>query len=164
MVLGGIVNWEIAGAVGELIAAIAVVTSLVYLGRQFRLASTQAVQDTYQQTVNTFSASKENADLVYRGSFELASLDPGEQFHYMMLLSNLYNTAALCWEQHQKGVISDEALRRLLVPSYHYYSSEGGQAFWKGKLSGIPIRDVFPDGFVDHIETESLKFLPERAT
>lgn len=163
-VLGGNVNWEIVGALGEIVAAVAVVASLIYLGRQFRLASTQAVQDTYQQTVNSFSASKENAELAYRGSYQLDSLSVEERFHYMMLLSSLYNTASLCWELHQKGVISDAALRRTLVACYHYYTSEGGQAFWKGELSGIPIRNVFPDGFVDHIETESEKIIPKKAT
>jgi hypothetical protein len=157
-------NWEIAGSTGEIVGAAAVVASLIYLARQFRLASTQAVQDTYQQTVNSFSASKENAELVYRGSYELDSLSAEERFHYMMLLPGLYNTASLCREQHQKGVISDAALRRTLVASYHFYASEGGQAFWKGELSGIPIRIVFPDGFVDHIETESSKIMHEKST
>ena len=157
-------NWEIAGALGEIVAAMAVVASLIYLGRQFRIASTQAVQDTYQQTVNSFSASKENAELIFRGSYELDSLNPTERFHYMMLLSGLYSTASLCWEQHQKGVISDAALRRTLVACYHYYTSEGGQAFWNGELSGIPIRNVYPDGFVDHIENESAKIVSQPAT
>jgi hypothetical protein len=163
-VCGGIVNWEVVGAIGEIIAAVAVIASLIYLGRQFRLASTQAVQDTYQQTVNGFSASKENAELVYKGSFELDSLSPEERFHYMMLLSSLYNTASMCWEQHQKGVISDATLRRILLACYHYYTSQGGQAFWKGELSGVPIRNVFPEGFVDHIESESEKIVSQNAT
>ena len=157
-------NWEVASAIGEMLSAVAVVASLIYLGRQFRLASIQAVQDTYQQTVNNFSSSKENADLVYRGSFDLGSLTDGERFHYMMLQSNLFNTASLCWEQHRKGIISDDALRRVLIPSYFYYTTEGGQAFWNGELSGVPIRNMLPGGFVDHIESESKKLIPERDT
>ena len=47
-------NWEAIGAFGEIIGAIAVVLSLVYVGKQFRYSSTYALENIYFQTSNNF--------------------------------------------------------------------------------------------------------------
>ncbi len=45
-------GWEAVGAIAEGLAALAVVVSLLYVGRQFRHSSTQSLQTIYFQTVN----------------------------------------------------------------------------------------------------------------
>lgn len=145
-------NRDAIGAIGEIIGAGAVVLSVAYVASQFRKASTQTTHDIYQQTVNNFSSSPENADLVYRGSFQLESLSDSERYHYGMLLSNFFNAASLVWEQRQQRAVSGEALNRIMGVAYFYYSTPGGKAFWEGELSGIHVNRVFPPGFVHDVE------------
>ena len=154
-------NWEPIGALAELVGAFAVVGSLLYVGKQFRQASTQTTHDRYQQTVNNFSASRENADLIWKGNNHPEELSEAEINHYSMLIANFLFAASLVWEQHQKRIVSDDSFKRIMTIAYYYYSTKGGRAYWDGFWSGVPIRTFFPVGFVDHVESESHKLWGE---
>lgn len=154
-------NWELIGAIAELAGALAVVASLLYLGKQFRHASTQTTHDIYQQTVNNFSASAENANLVMKGNNHPEELSEEEVNQYNMLMANFLFAASLVWEQHEKRIVSDDSFKRIMTVAYFYYSTKGGRAYWDGKWSGVPVRRFFPTGFVDHVESESQKFFAE---
>jgi hypothetical protein len=148
-------NWEPIGALAELVGALAVVGSLLYVGRQFRHASTQTTHDIYQQTVNNFSASPENAELVWRGNNDPERLSDAERYHYSMLMANFLFAASLVWEQHEKRIVSDESFKRIMIIAYFYYNTKGGRAYWDGEYTGVPARVFLPAGFADHVESES---------
>ena len=87
-------NWDAIGAVGEILSALAVVGSLIYVGRQFRHSSTHSLHSLYQQTVSNFSANPANADLMFRGNSDPGQLTRAEQYHYAILLHDLLNAVS----------------------------------------------------------------------
>ena len=108
-------NWDAIGAFGEIFGGLAVVGSLLYLGLQFRHSSTIALHGIYQQTVSNFSASPENASIMFRGNQNPGDLTDVERYQYGILLHDLHNVVSLTWEQHQRGLVNREGIDRLMV-------------------------------------------------
>ena len=146
-------NWDAIGAVGEILGALAVVGSLIYVGRQFRHSSTHSLHSLYAQTVSNFSANPANADVIFRGNNDPSQLTDSERYHYTMLLHDLHNAVSVNWEQYQRGLINEEAKDRLLKVAALYISSPGGRAWWTGELNGFRMSEFFPVTYVDVIES-----------
>ena len=146
-------NWGAIGAVGEILGALAVVGSLIYVGRQFRHSSTHSLHSLYQQTVGNFSASPANADVMFRGNNDPGQLTYAERYHYAILLHDLHNAVSINWEQYQRGLINEEGKDRLMKVASYYTNTPGGTAWWAGELSGIPARGFFPISYVEAIES-----------
>ncbi len=146
-------NWDAIGAIGEILGALAVVGSLIYVGRQFRHSSTHSLHSLYAQTVSNFSANPANADVIFRGNNDPSQLTDAEQFHYTMMLHDLHNAVSVNWEQYQRGLINEEAKDRLLKVAAIYTSTPGGRAWWTGELNGFRMSEFFPDTYVEVIES-----------
>jgi len=140
-------NWEAIGAFGEIIGAIAVVLSLVYVGRQFRYSSTYALENIYFQTSNNFSAVPENARIVRLGNQDYLSLSPDDQQHYALLMHNLFSAIDAIYVQSQNGLMTKESAERGLKVAHYYYSQPGFRAMWDRVM-----RDYFSDEFVSAVE------------
>ena len=145
-------NWDAIGAVGEILGALAVVGSLIYVGRQFRHSSTQALHGIYQQTVSNFSANAQNAAVIFRGNQKPNDLTDAERYHYAMLLHDMHNAVSLIWEQHERGLVDTEGKDRILKVAAFYNASPGGRAFWNGELLPVPAGSLFSASYVDAIE------------
>lgn len=154
-------NWDILGSIGEVLGALAVVGSLLYVGRQFRHSSTHALHGLYQQAVGNFSANRENAELMYRGNNEPTGLSPVEAYHYGILLHDLHNAVSINWEQYQRGYINEEAKDRLMRVAAYYISTPGGKAWWAGELAFASVRSSFPNSYVEAVEKASSALLEE---
>lgn len=105
-------NWEAIGAFGEIIGAVAVVLSLVYVGKQFRYSSTYALENIYFQTSNNFSSTLENARTVRLGNEDYLSLTPDEQQHYSLLMHNLFSAIDAIYIQSKQGLMTQESAER----------------------------------------------------
>jgi len=141
-------NWDAIGAVGEIIGAIAVVLSFVYVGRQFRYSSTYALENIYFQTANNFSAVPENARIVRCGNADYASLTADEQQHYSLLIHNLFSAIDAIYVQSRKGLMTKESAERGLKVAHYYYAQPGFRVIWDKGL-----RDYFSVQFVEAVET-----------
>ena len=145
-------NWDAIGAVGEILGALAVVGSLIYVGRQFRHSSTQALHGIYQQTVSNFSANSQNAAVMFRGNQNPNDLTDVERYHYTMLLHDMHNAVSLIWEQYERGLVNEEGKDRILNVAAFYNGTPGGRAFWNGELLPPPASVQFSASYVDAIE------------
>jgi hypothetical protein len=77
-----LMNWEAIAAIAELLGALGVIASLVYLAGQVRSSANQARQTAIQSVVNQMNkvwldvaADKGQADVWVRGSKGLSNLD-----------------------------------------------------------------------------------------
>jgi hypothetical protein len=108
-------NWSAMSVVAEATAAIAVVASLVYLGKQIRQNS-RAVRATIEQesaklinhSMMTIAASEELSKLYFQGSEDFLSLAPTEKARMLMLLTGITRTFEVIHRQHQTGHVSPE--------------------------------------------------------
>ena len=94
-----IVNWDAIAAVGELIGAIAVVTSLLYLSIQLKTANKQAeveslrhIADSLNEVCDSFSRDLVTAGIINRGRRSLDELDEDESLIFVNTHIRLLNT------------------------------------------------------------------------
>lgn len=145
-------NWDAIGAIGEILSALAVVGSLIYIGRQFRHSSTQALHSIYQHTVSNFSANGQNAAVMFRGNQNRDDLTDVERYQYAMLLHDMHNAVSLIWEQYERGLVDKEGKDRIMKVASFYNSTPGGTAFWNGEILPLPASVLFSASYVDAIE------------
>ena len=82
-------NWQAIGAVGELVGALAVVVSLIYLAIQIRQNSKllrSAAQDSvslkYAQTMNMITSTPEGVAVFHKGLLQPRDLTPEQVTHF----------------------------------------------------------------------------------
>ncbi len=86
-------NWEAIGAVGEIVGAVAVVLTLVYLAVQLRQNTAAVSTSTYESVTSGFNSvnevvvgDAEVADIFYRGTVNPESLSPAEGIRFSFLM------------------------------------------------------------------------------
>jgi hypothetical protein len=91
-------NWEAIAAGGELLAALAVLVSILYLARQIRQSAAAAVVAVNQGTAVSFqginvllASSPDLADIIMRGAETRSVLTPAEVLRYDCFMLNFFN-------------------------------------------------------------------------
>ena len=94
-------NWEAAGAVGEIIGALAVVISLLYLAVQIRRQVAQARLQSFHEMSRQFRdvtelfASSDISDIFVRANKDFDSMSDAELVRLIVLTTNLFRA----WEE-----------------------------------------------------------------
>lgn len=85
-------NWEAIGAVGEVLGAVVVVASVIYLGVQIkhntRASRDEAYRDIFTAVSAQFSkmAEPENNEVLLKGLANFTTLSPSEKFQFDSLM------------------------------------------------------------------------------
>ena len=132
-------NWEAIGAIGEILGAVAVVATLVFLSRQikgaskqFALASTAEANTLYSDGFAPIYASKDNLRIWTQGHRDPTALDEDDLeifFLFMARVIAVYDTVV---EHHVEGAISDDKMNRYRDFSKQFLVSPGGK-LWIGR-------------------------------
>jgi len=108
-------NWEAIGAVGEILGAIAVVATLIYLSIQIRQSSTQTRMATYESFVSGFSdvdsmlgSSKEAAMTFHIGLSDPDSLGDAEEHQFYWMMRSFLIQYFKLYRLYQQGIIPEE--------------------------------------------------------
>ena len=146
-------NWEAIGAIGEIVGAVAVLVTLIYLATQVRqaqrVARAQNVREVQAGFVRLFSALVQDADLMrtYRtGSVDPGRLDPVERhrfedWHLIYFLHFVELHTA-----HQDGLMSSDLYQRWRFAVASHLQTPGATEWW------TLVRDYFPTDVVDALE------------
>jgi hypothetical protein len=130
-------NWDAVGAVAELIGAVGVIASLVYLASQIR-QNTSAMRGTAQEsfvTRNTnwaiaVGSSPNLADVLTRGHRDYDSLPNSERLQYgHMMLAAMLGTEAT-FHQHKRGQLEEAIWLRSLAALPTYAPFAGFRSWW----------------------------------
>ncbi len=146
-------NWEAAGAIGEIIGALAVFLTLVYLTTQIR-QNTKAVQasavDASISKVSSVRQSMyENAEVcgIYmRGLADPDDLDEESRTRFRLLMHNILLSISNVRSQTSFAGLSTSTWESQLVSLTRVATSPGGRWFWK------EYRLEFEDTFREQID------------
>ena len=165
-------DWSAVAAVGELVGALAVVVSLVYLAAQIRQNTRQVEEQTRAHQVASMTAVSQaftgfrtlmagnpvNADLWAKASKGLEGLSAAERNQYDFLLVEMFWAWAMPWLFVQQGVF-DSTLWDQARHNLGLYSNAGVREWWQ--TSGH--RAEYPPDFAAAID-EVFSELPEPAS
>ncbi len=146
------------GSIGELVAAIATVVTLVYLAIQIR-ANTRALRSESrrheQQASNPFlMAIVENEDVARLFVAALSdpdSLSPEDSVRFSLLLGQHVGAAAQHYDEILLGSASRSTLARRSRSIGVFLNTRGGRRFWS------QYADQYPDEFREYVEKEVLR-------
>lgn len=138
-------NWDAIGAIGEILGAIAVFVTLLYLSIQIR-QNTRAVQatgmDSLVNSVNeirrSLFESKELSELYLKGSSDPTLLDPGEQLRYRLVVHNMLMAEANLFAQSRLTGLAEEHWETQIPLIGRIVGSSGGLQFWQQTRAEFP--------------------------
>jgi hypothetical protein len=154
-------NWEAIGAIGEIVAAGAVVFSFVYLAAQIRQNTQQVEEQCRTQRQNVLlgarSAFTDWRSLVIqnttvaaiwkKGSQDLGLLSEEERIQMDFLLVDFFWAWATIWLQMSEG-LADESFWETASGNVALYAGPGTRQWW----CTSPHRNEYPAGFRESID------------
>jgi hypothetical protein len=128
---------EIVTAAADAVAAIAVVASLVYLGRQIHIANLQSKAaarysflDAYGVANATIAASTEASTVLHKGLAE-EELTEGEAVQFTVLIGQFLNTWCVMFDLHREGQLPKSQWMVVKTDIHALFSAGGGLEFWR---------------------------------
>ncbi len=146
-------NIEFVTAAADAVAAIAVVVSLVYLGRQIHISNVQSQAaarysflDAYGAGNATIASSTEASSVFYRGLTE-GELSDAEKVQFTVLVGTFLNIWSVMYDLHQEGQLPESQWVIVKTDIHSLFGRGGGLKFWQD----VGQRNVSPAfaGFVN---------------
>ena len=151
-------NWDAIGAIGELIGALAVVLTLVYLSIQLR-QNTRAVDRSMERAVWEDASTWmhkliDDPDIaeLYLAGIRDKDLPVNDRMRFRLLMTSLFSHWNLAFKSEALFVLRNSDIRDVL-------SQPGGARYWRNKSSGEDVNYdpefmVFMNKIVSEIEGE----------
>jgi hypothetical protein len=144
--------------IGQTIAAVAIVVSLIYVGVQVRqntsatqTASAQAYVTADNEIVGLINASPNLADVLHQGANGLSALKGGDLIRFMAFHDLVFISFQSFHQQWKRGAL-DEALWATYKQSFIDLLQQKGQQDWWAKR-----RHWFSSEFQDYVEQSVAK-------
>lgn len=158
-------SWQDLGSIGEMVSAIAVVVSLIYLAFQIRQNTNHIDQNTKAAQATAFDSSiahtmtarqaifeREDVSRIYHaGTIDPDSLTEQERTRYRLLVHNILWSIWNLQSQAQVGGVATETWEAQLMILRRVMATKGVRWFWSN------YRDEFGESFqvvVDQIVNE----------
>ena len=126
------------GSLGELIAAIATVATLIYLAIQIRgntlvskAEARRASSEASNWALSAVVQDGEVAHIFLKGLSEPTKLNPEEWTRFSILLGGLLNNSASVHSEISAGILSEELPFNQEFNLRIFLGTPGGQRFWK---------------------------------
>lgn len=146
-------NWDALGAIGEILGALVVVATLLYLARQVSQQGAAAASDAmaswlsdYNSLVLQMFRDRDSAEIIRRGLTDFLELDGTDQmrFHSWMVI-HLIN-AQTVYLQSQREVQDQQTAEAILNFNGSMLKLDGGFQWWQGA------REALDPAFVREME------------
>jgi hypothetical protein len=143
-------NWETVGAISEVLGAVTVVASVIYLGLQVR-QSTKLGRASAQREVNAAFNTivynwNDNAGIVRKAFLDFESLSKTDQLIASNCLAPFANHLDQVIRMHQQGYESRESVEVFGDICVAFVLSPGGRVWWEN------IRPYIPKASFNYIE------------
>lgn len=135
-------------SVAEILGAIAVVASLVYLGRQIHQANAQSQADArysfvdaYGQLNLTIAQNKELASIFRRG-MQGSDLDEDEAIQFFTFLGQFLNTWSVLFDLHRENHLPESQWTVIRKDIITIITEPGGRKFWD-EVGSLGVQEDF---------------------
>ena len=155
-------NWDAIAAIADVLAALGVIGSLIYLGRQVRGSLTQARQAAIQSLVNQMNTvwtgmamNRDDADIWVRGSKGMSGLeDETDGVRFSALLLSIFRPYEELFYYRRDSVVDDWTWESIGSQCHALMGTPGFRDWWAKR------GPWFSTAFQEHIEI-TLKSLPD---
>jgi hypothetical protein len=155
-------NWEALGAIGEIVGAIAVVLSLIFLATQIRQNTRSSRTASYQAAVTSISdltreigADPELARIIATGGVDLSTLTPTERLQFTYFALSIIRNFENIHYQYISGAIDEDTWLGWAARIKSSLSAPSAQEWWRGQAA------AFSRAFQDFVACDMDLELPE---
>jgi hypothetical protein len=128
------------GSIGELLGAIGVILSLVYLAVQIRqntnalrASSNHSLNDAFSGFLTLLVENERASDILSRGAENLESLDAKDCDTFYSLLGLLFNHFENCHLHYRKGLLDPDQWARWRIAIGWYAGLPGVSVWWQNR-------------------------------
>jgi hypothetical protein len=128
------VSWEAISAIGQIVGALAVVISLIYLAREIRSnarASRVASMETLIRWLGQLAERPDLRELYYRGVHDFDSLKGADLIGFGVLMNQLFHIFSEMYNQRLEGHLEPRVWREVEAPFRDLIAYPGIQAWWR---------------------------------
>ncbi len=143
-------NWDAIGAIGEVVGAVAVVVTLLYVARQIHQANAQtqaqarySFVEAYGHMNTSISGNKAVASIFRRG-IKGDDLDEDEGIQFFALIGQFLNTWAVLFDLHGDGLLPENQWTMVRKDIITMLSEPGGREFWE-QVGQFGVHQAFAD-------------------
>ena len=154
---------EDLGNIGEFVAAVAVVVSLIYLAvqirqntRSVRTASYQALTTSMSNYLETISRDREAASMFLRGLEDPGKLDDEDALRFVTTCMNVFNNFENLFYQRRQAMIESEFSERWKRVMRWYLRQSGVVAWWQHN------KRMFSETFQTHVDEQLASVTPQK--
>lgn len=143
-------NWDALGAIGEIVGAVAVVVTLLYVARQIRQANAQTQAQARYSFVeayghmNTSVVGNKAVASVFRRGLQGKDLDEDEHIQFFALIGQFLNTWSVLYDLHEDGLLPENQWTMVRKDIITMLSEPGGREFWE-RVGHLGVHDAFRD-------------------
>ena len=129
-------NWDAIGAIGEILGAIAVVVSLLYLGTQIRAQNREARVSSVHQIVEAFRNSitaiqdHSKAEVFIRGASGFESMSESERVQYISIFQGIFRVWEEAYFHFSEGRLDEEIWTAMVAQYKDLLALDGSQRVW----------------------------------
>ena len=129
-------NWEAISAIGQIVGALAVVISLIYLAREIRgnaRSARLASVDTLNRWLGELIEHPHLSELYYRGIHDFQSLQGADLVRFSSLMGQLFHIYEEIYYQHLERHLEKRLWRAVEAPMRDLNAYPGIQAWWRSR-------------------------------
>lgn len=146
-------SWEAIGAVGEILGALAVLVSLLYLAVQIRQNTASIKSSTFQNAITSIShvslnigTDPDSAGIMHKAfTGDTADLTEQERFRVGLLFTAMFRNYENFWFQYRSGVMEEHVWEGVRNAMLGYYRTPSVTAWWAERSS------IFSTEFVEFL-------------
>ena len=148
-------NWDALGAVGEIVGAVAVVISVIYLAIQIkrqtdqqRLSASRELVENWNDWLNHIVEDEEFAELWLKGAANYSALPNTERIRMLAFLFTLMRTLEQQYLHVRKGHLDPEYFESAQLTLFEVLRLPGVQEFWSQN------KESFGKGYRAYVEEQ----------
>ncbi len=129
-------NWEAVGAFGEIVGAVGVVVSLLYLAiqirgqnRESRLASVHELTESFRNAILSFQ-NPNLADVFARAKTDFENLPETERLQFMSMVQHIFRVWEDAYHQYREKRLDPDLWEAMVVQFSGYLSLPGVMRVW----------------------------------
>ena len=126
------------GVIADVVSALCVVISLIYLSlqvrqntKQMKLQAHKILREEYLKNIDNCTGNKENSEIFIRGLNQFNSMTSIEQASFHSLMHPVVHGFHAVLESNKGGLVSEEDIQAALRQLLSLIITPGGQAWWK---------------------------------
>jgi len=148
-------NWEAIGAIGEILGALVVIATVLYLSRQVRESNKHAqaeaereTQEKWNHYIDSYTRDPIAREVMRKGYYSFDNLSNSEKSVFMVGMAQFINHLDMVLRMESKGLLSKEFSDSIGGIVVSLIATSGGREFWKsGATSFQPLsREYISNG------------------